>query len=89
LISSRHHRDGDLGFPYTKYNSIRSALAELLGLSSRAPAISGLPAFQSIFSYALSIINGDVVPIPKSASKLLLGSGLFGFVGLRRKFRKN
>ena len=38
-----------------------------------------------------TIYNGDVTvtPIPEPATLALLGSGLFGLIGFRRKFMKN
>ncbi|MCE5242337.1 MAG: PEP-CTERM sorting domain-containing protein [Syntrophobacteraceae bacterium] len=39
-------------------------------------------------NYAMEMDNFTVAPIPEPASMLLLGSGLIGFAGLRRRIRK-
>ena len=36
--------------------------------------------------YAMAVRDGDVAPVPIPPSVWLLGSGLIGLVGLRRKF---
>lgn len=53
--------------------------------------VSGLTFDSITFSstnYAMEMDNFTVAPVPEPASMLLLGSGLIGFAGLRRKFRK-
>lgn len=53
--------------------------------------VSGLTFDSITFSstnYAMEMDNFTVAPVPEPASMLLLGSGLIGIAGLRRKFRK-
>lgn len=54
--------------------------------------IQGLGSSKSLnFDYVWAVRDGDVPdtrPVPKPTTMLLLGSGLLGLVGLRRKFRK-
>ena len=38
--------------------------------------------------YAIAVRNGDVAPVPEPSTFLLLGGGLLGIAGLRRKFKK-
>lgn len=40
------------------------------------------------WNYALPVRNGDSAPVPIPAAFWLLGSGLIGLIGLRRKFKK-
>ena len=51
---------------------------------------SGLQDFGEKYTllYAWAVRPGDSAPIPEPATLLLLGSGLIGVLGLRKKFKK-
>jgi hypothetical protein len=63
-------------------NDLAGAVVEKIGFTLHA-----MPLYTDVTTWQVDInVYGSTAPVPEPASILLLGSGLLGLIGLRRKF---